>query len=144
MKLSEDLSEISRWFSKRAGWGGLTLGGSDEGFPKTADEDEGVPNNSWKSGGGGWQAGGGAHVLGLLHVRRLCRAVWRVKNTRAGWGGLLGSSHEGFPKICRRVALRGTVRAPPTTAGSQTAAVSRREEEFVYWDYFMYGVFVEL
>ena len=34
--------------------------------------------------------------------------------------------------------------ASPTTAGSQTAAVSRREEEFVYLDYFMYGVFVKL
>ena len=30
--------------------------------------------------------------------------------------------------------------ASPTTAGSQTAAVSSREEQFVYLDYFMYGV----
>ena len=61
MKLSKDLSEISRrWFSKRAGWGGLTLRGSDEGFPKTSDEDEGVLKNSFRSDGGGEQSGGGA------------------------------------------------------------------------------------
>ena len=30
--------------------------------------------------------------------------------------------------------------ASPTTAGSQTAAVSSREEQFVSLDYFMYGV----
>ena len=45
---------------------------------------------------------------------------------------------KGFQRLPMRM------RASPTTAGSQTAAVSRREEEFVYLDYFMYGVFVEL
>ena len=35
----------------------------------------------------GQRSGGGVRVLGLLHVRRLCRAVRRVKNTQADGGG---------------------------------------------------------
>ena len=45
---------------------------------------------------------------------------------------------KGFQRLPKRM------RASPTTAGSQTAAVSSREEEFVYLDYFVYSVFVEL
>ena len=45
---------------------------------------------------------------------------------------------KGFQRLPKRM------RASPTTAGSQTAAVSSREEEFVYLDYFLYSVFVEL
>ena len=95
-----------------AGWGGLTLGGSDEGFPKTSDEDEGVLKNSFRSDGGGEQSGGGARKTACYFdgvLVSLCSHIYfrSVQMVSLFWGSFC-SSHI-YVRSVQMVSLFGGV-----------------------------------